>query len=347
MRRVVNLKCDFGLKDEWMRLLVCLLGSLSAFMSSVPAEARNACSAAYLPRYPICREAGRALVLATTPEDADWGVTVVTKVEARFDRYFGTAPRFVLMLKDGETELSDELAKIGYRRQLVWNSPRTHAARTVALITGALRDQFRRDGLAEPEIRKRVEPAERQFLKDGLARTASTVGHELGHALLQSFWEEVTPKFQHRYGTLGPDWLDEIAAILMESEEVLQSRRMLLREMWKQGRLISLPRYLEMPHPNAIPASKRAPAGVTSGELITHPGGNGDPVLDYYAQSLGFADFLVEKSGQPLVFKAITDKLSGGWTIEEWLAAEGSRYGLGSNIAALNQQWEAWLALRN
>lgn len=69
-------------------------------------------------------------------------------------------------------------------------------------------------------------------------------------------------------------------------------------------------------------------------------------VLMFYAQARVLADFLIDRSGDEDVFADIAEALAAGRTIDDWLAAEGARRGLGGSVAELEEQWAAWLGSR-
>lgn len=98
------------------------------------------------------------------------------------------------------------------------------------------------------------------------------VPHELGHLwYMQVFWAGAARPASDRYGSAAPDWLDEVAAILMESD----TRAAIHRNRFSDGRdddpersdrvppEIALARFVIMPHPvsASLPAPGTAPAG--------------------------------------------------------------------------------------
>lgn len=330
-----------------MRLFRRLTAILLAVGIAHPATARLACAKVRLAEYSVCRYTPSGLILSDTPANADWGRAVALGVERKFGRYFGAVPRYVFMIKDGDATFSKELEAAGFRRQFKWTSPQAGAARTSNALAAALREKYQGEGLPEAQIAASIEQVLGNQAKDDLARQASTAAHELGHDLLQHFWDGRTPAYQYRYGTLGPDWLDEIAAILMESEDSRASRRQLLGEMYRRGEMLPLRTYLEMTHPNLPPEPAREFGQSTKPEpgnqaSIIEPA-DPDLVPEYYAQSLGFAEFLMAQSARPRVFESIARNLAEGSTFEQWLAAEGPKHRLGSDVAQLTRQWEAWL----
>lgn len=324
-----------------MRLSLRLCAAPLALAAlSPPAAAQARCEGVTLPQYAICRATPHGLVFAGTADDVEWGAAVALRVEAQFSRHFGAVPRYALLIKDGETRYPPELERAGYHRYLIWKSPRSWAAQMRDLQRPLVQKNFQEQGVVEPELTARTERALERVFQREFAGGASIAAHELGHNLLESFWNGKPPPVpapRARYGTLAPDWLDEVAAILMESEESLENRRRFLPDLHKGGKMVPLRIYLGMPHPVGG-VSEPAAAGAGGGPQVGP--------LEYYSQSLGFAEFLAETSGRPRIFEAIARKLSDGSTFEQWLAAEGRDYNLAADLDSLNRMWEAWLQRR-
>jgi hypothetical protein len=79
----------------------------------------------------------------------------------------------------------------------------------------------------------------------------SALSHELGHKwFIDRYPNGDTAQTSHAYGGWAPDWLDESAAIAMESENGKQRRRMRFSNLEPEAR-IPLPEFLTMVHPAA------------------------------------------------------------------------------------------------
>lgn len=65
--------------------------------------------------------------------------------------------------------------------------------------------------------------------------------------------------------------------------------------------------------------------------------------LMFYAQARVFADFLLERTGDPAVYRRIASALAGGRTVGQWLQAEGAELGLPGSVETLDAAWKAWL----
>ncbi|MEN5231074.1 hypothetical protein [Brevundimonas naejangsanensis] len=59
-----------------------------------------------------------------------------------------------------------------------------------------------------------------------------------------------------------------------------------------------------------------------------------------------FADFLLDRTGDPQVFKAIAEALAQGDSFEDWLSVQGSTRRLPESMAGLDAAWREWLTVR-
>ncbi|WP_213979128.1 hypothetical protein [Sphingomonas sp. dw_22] len=196
----------------------------------------------------------------------------------------------------------------------------------------------------------------------GGARERGALAHELGHMWFRDMFDR-TPapaSEETRYGSAAPDWIDEMAAILVENDQLTEQRRAALsRYVAGSGTdgLYPLAEYLTMEHPVLRAAEARqAVAGtpvqeggsrvmVLSGADAQKLTGTTTPIR-FYVQSRGFADFLIERSAEPHIFDTIAKALSRGQGFEDWLRRDGKRHRLPSTLAELNLAWEAWAKAR-
>ncbi len=181
--------------------------------------------------------------------------------------------------------------------------------------------------------------------------------HEIGHMLLiRAFWPDAPTRSGGHYGGPGPDWLDEVAAVLMENESLTARRRMQLQSLLDgeqaHAGLLPLSEFLTASHPLAALAQGiGAPPGDSGGARVTVLGADDDRTralvelgAAFYVQARALADFLIEQSGSEAVFGEIARWLATEGSIETWLARHGADFGLGSSVAALERQWQHWLA---
>ncbi len=199
--------------------------------------------------------------------------------------------------------------------------------------------------------------------------------HEIGHSLLvAAFWPRSgsaarqQPSDGAQYGGPGPDWLDEAAAMLVETGTEKAIARRELASAHAKGALWPLPEFLDMSHPALrqsglmqAQAGMRmqagpAPGGDGSRDTSPSPGawqvfsmdeGTENETTSFYAQAQGVAEFLIETSGNPQVLGGLATHLADGGDMAGWLAAQGPSQGLAGTIPALERDWLAWLAQRD
>ena len=66
----------------------------------------------------------------------------------------------------------------------------------------------------------------------------------------------------------------------------------------------------------------------------------------FYSQGRVFADYLLDRTGQPAVFASISEAFARGDSMDTWLAREGRSRGLPTSVAALDRDWRGWLRAR-
>ncbi|MEN5145566.1 hypothetical protein [Brevundimonas diminuta] len=343
-----------------------------------PAAADDLCAKALTALGPsaaplACTGTPAGIAIAPDIERADRLSRLGEAGEARFKTYFGRDTPLYVVLE--ATELAGApnpkaaLEAVGFERVLVWSSQEEHVRQITAATRASAEAAARRQGLDEAKIAAVADQAVAARRPGRLtldAREAQVVPHELGHGwFVKAFWPDYQPAAQDHYGGPGPDWLDEIAAMLMEDGDGAEERRKVFRAVY-QGRaggalstfpvanLIDLPRFLSREHPAQASPDIRPddmPAGGAVGMRIID---SNDPeamtrVLEaalYYPQGRMFADFLLDRTGAPQVFKAIAEALAQGDSFEDWLSMQGSTHQLPESMVGLDTAWREWLTVR-
>ncbi len=192
----------------------------------------------------------------------------------------------------------------------------------------------------------------------GEEKAFGTLAHEIGHGwFVNALWAGTPGRTGLHYGGGAPDWLDEVAAILLENEMLTVNRRETLKRSLASSdasKLIKpLGELFTMKHPGLDPAQmqeivKRMQEARARGEATSAINLKPDPqsqqaMMMFYAQCRGWLDYLFQKSPDPKVLRSITDTLKSGKSIDDWLAAEGKRYGLPETLPKLQADWEVWL----
>lgn len=155
-----------------------------------------------------------------------------------------------------------------------------------------------------------------------------TLRHEIGHLLLiEAFWTDRSRDGPvSHYGGPGPDWLDETAGVLMETDAMADGRRHLLYGDEAPSRLRPLDEFFAMPHPMiaGILAARAQTLDAPSGGIRVLSGDTGRRVAGdahwFYVQARGVADYLLARSGTPSVFAGIAAAAAAGDGFVTWLA---------------------------
>lgn len=182
------------------------------------------------------------------------------------------------------------------------------------------------------------------------------LAHEIMHRLFQTYvWPGRTDP--DAYGSPAPDWLDEAAAMLAESLSLTRDRRTSFRRLVEQKRLIPLREYLAMEHP--VMASQKLKAlrreqmrsETAAPKVVFLTGEDAQALLsgaraEFYPQTRGFLDFLLERTGHTKFLLDITETLQSGKALEDWLARSKSESGdaaaLWDTLEALERDFLQW-----
>ncbi len=359
------------------RLFIALAATAMAAASAAHAEPDAAAkpgalcaSDAWRVQFPepglACHATTHGAVIAPAGEAAMLA-SVMDEAAARFERHF-TTPQGAIALISGGGVSRDQLSYLAERgyKGFPWIS----GAQRAALIRPRVRDQLakQRPELTGAALDAAVDAALAGSTKAGSGLERGALAHELNHHWFRLTFEgeragapDPAKPGVVRYGSSAPDWIDELAAVLGENEELTASRRAGLKRTLASGSedgLYPLAEYLTMDHPAMTLAQRQqllgeaqrgAQGGATvrvltrseMGETSKQP-----PLIRFYIQSRAFADFLLERTGDDRVFLSIAQALGRGDTFDQWLARDGAAYRLPPSVAALTPQWEAWLRAR-
>jgi hypothetical protein len=255
------------------------------------------------------------------------------------------------------------LKALGYKTSYRWATDAQYDESTLAALQSSIGKMVAERGLSKEQAdklyndsldrhAKRMEGAERNKSK------GAVIPHQIGHAsLTHAFWPQADSSGGdiHSAGP-APDWLDEIAGLLLEDEAMTTQRREQFKGGYKasgfdpmtfllsSAQLTNLADLLTKPNPSAANKATGAPM-VT---MMVMRGTNGPPSpvvegLTYGLKARMFADYLIERTGRPAVFGNIAAAFSQNQTMEQWLAGEGRTLGLAGDVAGLEGDWKAWL----
>ena len=162
--------------------------------------------------------------------------------------------------------------------------------------------------------------------------------HEIGHDLFIRYLVPSTKNDQ--YGGDAPDWLDEMAAVAFEGEELRTTRRRATVRYAKEKKLIPLQKFLTMTHPEM--EAKSIPVS-SDGTMRAFEAVSDDTPI-FYAMTSAFYDFLVARTKNPTIIAELADAVRNGKPLEKWLLTRTGHGNRTSGIEALNVDFLAWIA---
>ncbi|MCD9096022.1 hypothetical protein LU699_03475 [Luteimonas fraxinea] len=320
-----------------------LLSGLAAAIPAAFAAGAPACPDAPEPPAAVCLAAAHGLAYADTQDDARLAATALDAAAIQFGQVFGRSlPPGLLVLSStvsgDDAERFAQTHDLGFAQS--WLSPADKRAQIEIVIRRATPDA---DAARIETILSQVE-----------AQHVDLLRHELGHAQYRAaFWPDATPS-PDAYGTPAPDWLDEASAVLMEGSTGRASRQRHFLEAWRQSSpaIRPLAEFLTMAHP--VTAQKRALMQAQGGtqsasgvQVMTMRGPDAEAGGMFYSQSLLFADFLIDASSDPHILATISAAVASGVEFTDWLAATGAQHGLPTDLADLQEAWNAWCDARD
>lgn len=317
-------------------LFLMLLSAVS------PDVERCAAALKAAPGYSECVVAGPGVALSLSRAEAAELADIGEDARARFARHFpaATAPYAVFFADDASPVTA--LKAAGFVSVLPWASPESIAGKA---IDGALQRASAQKGQPVPAD---VAAKTRAKLPQVIARIRSqqrdVIAHELGHQWYEAIYWQGRPAASGGYGTAGPDWLDETAAILMEGPVMSAERRVTFQKAWTAatpgtrhtaGAIGDLSHFLSRAHPSAgrVPTDSRS---VSVGVVTDNRGA-------FYDQTRCFADYLLDRTADARVFDTISRFVAGGGTTTQWLANQRRYSKLPRTVTALQNDWAEWI----
>lgn len=272
-----------------------------------------------------------------------------------FQRYFAhSAPRGAIVARGLDMAFSADINQALSDAGAAWQMPWLGAAEKNKLRRSAVEMQLRKQlpQASDAQIAAMLQQAVGKP-PSSQAIDRSALRHEIGHMLLiHAFWPDAAdqPGGSPHYGGRGPDWLDETAAVLMESSTMANGRRRMLAESGSQQHLTSLGEFFQASHPMAVHIPELLESGGSGGSVRVITGEEAEKLAGgaswFYAQARLAADFLIETSGDPGIFGDIAAFIASGADMADWLAEHGARYGLPSTVQSLDASWRQWLDTR-
>lgn len=265
-------------------------------------------------------------IVVKSQEDAVSTFERMRQVARKFEKYFGIKPEQGLVYDQSFNISAD-------RFPVAWVQPWAYSADSAWLLT--------------------------EFLgrKGNAAKDTKSLAHEIGHLLFMKYiWGKQADKPQ--YGGDAPDWLDEVAGILMEGHVDTEMRIHRMNSYFLANRTIALQEFFEMSHPlisndilrKALEDAKAKSRAKTDGEKVVFKVTvevDANAVVDlFYAQSRLVADFLLEETNDPQIFGKLARSLKEGRAIDETLPAYWceSKCGVEFGMEQLDKKFSNWLS---
>ena len=288
-------------------------------------------------------ETPHATILAPSGERAESLAKLVEPAAEHFKKVFRKeAPRVLLAAM--EKPIDDQWCEVlRCRTMLPWFPEDNYRETLGKRIRQQLKQQSPK--ATEEEIEAKVKDVLARAESRGVKQTYDqTLSHELGHNwFTNTFWPNIHGRSDGiHYGSPADDWLDEAAAISLETPEMKANRYRNLPGHFAADRIVPLEKLFVMEHPKrpAVGASKEP-----SGKPVL---GSGDKsklvaVEAFYSQTLSVMDFMNEKARKAGLLAAIAESQVKGQHMEEWLRTQGPKWNLPRTVAELEKEWRTWL----
>lgn len=350
-----------------------IVGGLALALTTLAPEAASASPCPVLPETEQterhCAGSATGIAIAANPERAQRLLALGEAAQIRFGKLFARDAGRYAIVEIGTAGFTgaarEALRQAGYPVVLPWLAPQAYRDQAMASVRRGL--EGRLSGLPEETRLAALKSAEaqmeRQFSETATNdRDATAIPHELGHMwLIEAFWPGQGKIDGGHYGGPGPDWLDEMAAIVLEPDSSAERRRSLFAERYRRhvasgggsdGALLDLADYFTKAHPvgdqaRALVGSAASDGGmqvrVLSGEEAQRIAGDG---IRFYLQSRAVADYLLAEGRNPALLGEIAGHVAKGGTFASWLAKAGPRHGLAAGLDRFTADWLVWLAKR-
>ena len=162
--------------------------------------------------------------------------------------------------------------------------------------------------------------------------------HEIGHDLFIRYLVPSTKSDQ--YGGDAPDWLDEMAAMAFEGEDLRTVRQRAAVRYAKNNQLIPLRKFFTMTHPEQV--AKSIPAS-PDGVMRAFEAMSGDTPI-FYAMASAFYDFLVDRTRKTTIVAELAAAVRRGENLEKWILIRTGHGNQMSGIQTLNAEFLNWIA---
>ncbi len=354
--------------------LIIILAAIS--VSSAASAADEPLCAKAQPAVPqlACVESARGVALAVDRSRAAELLTLAEAGANRFVARFGLMPvRYAVVespdAPTGQAKRS-ALKNAGFVNTMPWISAKAYRAQVEASIRRAVAAQIpgQPPEVVEAAVQQGLAKATVQFAPERRVKIDSqALPHELGHVWYsKAFWADAPIDKGDEYGGPSPDWLDEMAAVLMEDPASFDERVTQFGDRYRKFHadpanadeatklMLDLPHYFHEAHPagaavRALLDKQKAEGKTVSGVTLL----TGDEArrvsggaARFYQQSAVASQYLADRTGDPAVFGRIGAAFARGETIEQWLANHEPKGKLPRELKAMQADWLDWLDKR-
>lgn len=317
----------------------------------------------------VCVETAHGVALAGDAARAQMLSDLAEGGVARFTANFGQRPAPYAIVEGANAlipaEKMEALRTGGFPAALPWLSETVFRQQQEQSIRRAVTAQLagRPPELIETAVQAglaQIKPERR----DSIERAA--VPHELGHMWFRvAYWPAAPLDGNQHYGGPSPDWLDEMAAVLMEAPDMFDQRLKQFSERYASWRanpdaadanvklLLDIGNFFAEEHPAAAPVKKLLAARSAvekQGTVVMLTGDEASKIADgsvrFYQQSAMVSRYLAERSGDPKVLNRIAQAFARGETLDQWLANAERMGSLPRDLKAVQADWLAWLEKR-
>lgn len=313
------------------------------------------------PAQAACAQHDDLLSVAGTPDRAEAVLETALEARERFVGYFGARP--------GKTAIVEDLSLYpGYAAELAaegwivkpWISPGAMRETLAAQMRGPMRAAM--PEASDAEIEARIAPVldQRVGANEKVRHADAIVAHELGHLWFIDVFDWPAPADGERaYGAAtAPDWLDETAAVTLESDALTRERRSALCERLPEDPALEYQRFFAADHPLIALARRAAEAAEAAGAASDEPrimvmdsnalGANDALITDaayFYALSRNLVDWTRDEADMAL-FPAMAAFVADGGTPDAFLATRGAEFGAPAGLDAWSGVLGAYAAAR-
>lgn len=316
-----------------------------------------------------CQQSEAGIVIGKPNSTGDYDDSV-HRAAKLYETNFGVnPPKAAVILGDVLSQEQIALVRQSYDIVLPWMTEEDKTAMMRNVIKRQVKEQ--RPNLSNDQLNAIVERSlKASNAANGIGNDAAELhqgvfSHELGHLyFINQYWpnEEVdvashaSDAGPARYAGPGPDWLDEMAAVLSETEVLTEKRRKGIKTAFDahgKDAFWSMKSYFSITHPafekarEIIKARQNTAEGRAKGGVVVMSGHDAETPageragINYYYQSRAFADYMIAQSSNPKIFADVATALSQGQSMDQWLAT--NRFGLATTVSSLEDDFFAWV----